>query len=35
MYKIGILVIATEDNGGTFQYSLKMIDSLIQNKNHL
>ena len=34
MNKIGILVIATEDNGGTFQYSLKMLESLIQNKNH-
>ena len=35
MNKIGILVIATEDNGGTFQYSLKMIESLIRIKNHL
>jgi glycosyltransferase involved in cell wall biosynthesis len=35
MKKIGILAIATEDNGGTFQYTLKMVESLIHNKNYL
>ncbi len=33
MKKIGILAIANEDNGGTFQYTLKLIESLILNKN--
>ena len=35
MKKIGILAIATEDNGGTFQYTLKMIESLVHNKHYL
>ena len=28
MKNIGILSIATQDNGGTFQYTLKMIESI-------
>ena len=34
MKKIAILALATKDNGGTFQYSLKMIESLIHNDNY-
>ena len=33
MKKIGILAIATEDNGGSFQYTLKMVETLIQNQS--